>query len=226
MEMELVPPGCQHCNAAEVAIRNFKDHFLSVLAGKLEGLPPSLWDRLIPQAGVTANLLQQSNTAPNVSAYTHLSGPFDYNKIPMSLMGCEVQVHEKTDKCGTWAYHSVYGWYLATSPEHYRTHRCHIKITNSERFTDNSHFRHKNITKPIITHTDKIMAAIADCAKAIKNMGNINGEYEMQQLLKLTEKSMRNNEGITTPSKPAPHTNAEQLDGIAHSLLRVNAMQP
>ena len=28
MEMELVPPGCHQRNAAEVAIRNFKAHFL------------------------------------------------------------------------------------------------------------------------------------------------------------------------------------------------------
>ena len=48
----------------------------------------------------------------------------------------------------------------------------------------------------------------------------------MQQLLQLTEKTVRNNKAITTPSKPAPHTNAEQLDGIAHSLLRENTMQP
>jgi hypothetical protein len=31
--MELVPPGCHQRNAAEVAIRNFKTHFLSILAG-------------------------------------------------------------------------------------------------------------------------------------------------------------------------------------------------
>jgi hypothetical protein len=32
-DMELVPPGCHQRNAVEVAIRNFKAHFLSVLAG-------------------------------------------------------------------------------------------------------------------------------------------------------------------------------------------------
>jgi hypothetical protein len=35
-------------------------------------------------------------------------------------MGCEVQVHEKTDKHGTWPYHCLdRSWYLYTSPEHY-----------------------------------------------------------------------------------------------------------
>ena len=49
MEMELVPPGCHRRNAAEVAIRNFKAHFLSVLAGVADDFPLTLWDRLLPQ---------------------------------------------------------------------------------------------------------------------------------------------------------------------------------
>ena len=57
---------------------------------------------------------------------------------------------------------------------------------NSESFTDTAQFSHKNITKPTITHADKIMAAIADCSKAINNMGNNNRADEMQRLLKLT----------------------------------------
>ena len=183
MKMELVPPGCHRHNAAEVDIRNFKAHFLSVLEGTTEGLPPYLWDRLLPQAEVTVNLLRQSNAAPHVSAYAHISGPFDYNKMTLAPIGCEVQVHEKTDKRGTWAYHLVDGWYLATSPEHYNTHLCHIKTTNSERFTDTAQFSHTNITKTTINHADKIMAAITECAKSIKNMGSNNGEDEMQQLL-------------------------------------------
>jgi hypothetical protein len=34
LDIELVPPGCHRCNAAKVAIRNFKAHFLSILAGE------------------------------------------------------------------------------------------------------------------------------------------------------------------------------------------------
>ena len=40
LEMELVPLGCHRRNAAEVAIRNFKTHFLSVLAGVAKDFPP------------------------------------------------------------------------------------------------------------------------------------------------------------------------------------------
>ena len=44
MKLELVPPGCHCRNAAEVAIRNFKAHFFSVLAGTATSFPPTLWD--------------------------------------------------------------------------------------------------------------------------------------------------------------------------------------
>ncbi len=94
-DMELVSPGSHQCNAAEVAIRNFKAHFLSVLAGIANDFPPSLWDQLLPQTKIMINLIQQSNAPPTVSAYAHLSGPFDYKKMPLAPMGREAQVHEK-----------------------------------------------------------------------------------------------------------------------------------
>jgi hypothetical protein len=78
--MELVPPWCHQRNAAEVAICNFKAHFLSVLMGVSDNFPPSLWDWLLPQTKITINLIRQSNATPNVLAYAHLSGPFDYTK--------------------------------------------------------------------------------------------------------------------------------------------------
>ena len=176
--MELVPPGCHRRNAAEVAIRNFKTHFLSVLAGVAEDFPENLWDRLLPQAEITLNLLRQSNATPNVSAYAHLSGPFDYNKMPLAPMGCAAQIHEKSDKRGTWQYHSVDGWYLYTSPDHYRTHACHIKTTKKERLTDTVDFQHKRITNPTITHADKIMHAIQQVIREIKKLGSIENSQE------------------------------------------------
>ena len=48
MQVELVPPGCHRQNAAEVAIQNFKTHFLSVLAGTAKAFSLLLWDCLLP----------------------------------------------------------------------------------------------------------------------------------------------------------------------------------
>ena len=70
------------------------------------------------------------------------------------------------------------------------------------------------------------MAAIADCAKAIKNMGSNDGADEMQKLQQLTEKAVRNNEAIVKSAKPDPHNNTKQRDGITHALPRVHTIQP
>ena len=97
-------------------------------------------------------------------------------------MGCEVQVHEKTDKCGTWLYHLLDGWYLSTSPEHYRVHNCHIKSTSAERLTDTMQFQHKNITNPTISPHDKIMLALANCKMALAGMMSGGPSQQMEEL--------------------------------------------
>ncbi|KAL7474939.1 hypothetical protein ACHAW6_000880 [Cyclotella cf. meneghiniana] len=58
MTYDLVPPGCHCHNAVEVAIRNFKLHFLRIIAGVADDFPLQLWDKLFPQAKFTINLLQ------------------------------------------------------------------------------------------------------------------------------------------------------------------------
>ena len=85
-------------------------------------------------------------------------------------MGCAAQIYKKTDNRGTWQYHSVDGCYLFTSEDHYLTHNCHVKATRSEQLTDNAHLQHKHITNLEISHADKVMATISECAKAIKGM--------------------------------------------------------
>jgi hypothetical protein len=56
-KFQLAPREMQCCNRAERAIRTFKDHFFSILAGVDQSFPPYLWDLLLPQAELTLNLL-------------------------------------------------------------------------------------------------------------------------------------------------------------------------
>ena len=128
--------------------------------------------------------------------YAYLSGPFNYNKMPLAPMGCAAQIHEKTDNRGTWQYHSIDGWYLFMSKEHYLMHNCHAKATRSERITDTVNLQHKHITNPEISHADKVMAAISECAKIIKGMTATENDPNMrqlQQLARLTTQAARNN---------------------------------
>jgi hypothetical protein len=205
LTLELVPPGCHRCNAAEVAIRNFKSYFFSILTWVADNFPPSLWDRLLPQTEITLNLLCQSNALPNILAYANLSGPFNYNKMPLAPMGCEVQVHKKADKRGTWAYHSIVGWYLSTSPDHYCTHLCHIKNTSSNRLSDTVHFKHKHITNPTLTHVNKIMRVLSHCAQVLKGKESTATDQELgdlQRLVEVMQANLRQQASGTRPALP------------------------
>ena len=152
--------------------------------------------RLLPQSEIILNLLRQSNASPNVSAYAQLSGPLDYNKMPLAPIGCKVQVQKKADKWGTWAYHSINGWYLSASPEYYQTHVCHIKHTSSERLSDTVQFKHKNITNPSLTHANKIMRALSHCIQELKGAEATTTEQELrdiQQLIDVTQAHLQSN---------------------------------
>ena len=57
VKYQLVPPDMHRRNAAERAIRTFKAHFIAILAGVDDDFPSNLWDKLVPQAEMTLNLL-------------------------------------------------------------------------------------------------------------------------------------------------------------------------
>ncbi|KAL7542214.1 LOW QUALITY PROTEIN: hypothetical protein ACHAWF_015700 [Thalassiosira exigua] len=94
---------------AEVAIKAFKNHFIAILAGVDPSFPLVLWDRLLPQAELTLNLLRQSNTTPTISAHAHLFSSFDFNRMPLAPLGCPVHIHEPPAKRSSWAPHSKPG---------------------------------------------------------------------------------------------------------------------
>ena len=199
MELELIPPNSHRRNAAEVAIRNFKCHFLSILAGVAVDFPLYLWDRLLPQTELTLNLLRSSNATPTVSAHAHLYGAFDYNKMPLAPMGCKAHVHQPSENRRTWGYHSVDGWYLYTSPEHYRTHNCHVKDTGQERLSESVKFLHKAITNPSLTATDKLMNAMSNLNSAIKQLDHDASDEQLRDLSNLVNATTATISTTATP---------------------------
>jgi hypothetical protein len=57
--------------------------------------PLHLWDRLLPQAEITLNLLRTSRLHPQLSAAAHFHGLVDYNKTSLAPPGCKIISHEK-----------------------------------------------------------------------------------------------------------------------------------
>jgi hypothetical protein len=84
---QLVPPRWHRLNAAERAIRTFKEHFVAGLSSVDPAFPLHLWDRLLPQAEITMNLLRTSRLHPQLSAAAHFHGLVDYNKTAFAPPG-------------------------------------------------------------------------------------------------------------------------------------------
>jgi hypothetical protein len=116
LDYQLVSPHLHRRNAAERAIRTYKNHLLACLG---PDFPVSEWDRLFFQVGLTLNLLRSSRVNSKLSAYAYLHGHFDFNKTPLAPMGTKVLVHLKPDQRPSWAYHGTEGWYVGPSMEHY-----------------------------------------------------------------------------------------------------------
>ena len=185
--VELTPADMHRRNAAERAIQTYKSHFIAIQAGVADDFPIHQWDELIPQAVLTLNLLRQSHVAPNVSAYAYHHGPFDYNRMPLAPMGCAVQFHIKPTRRKTWGERASDGWYLKTSPEHYRCHVVFVKQTRSKRITDTVFFKHKYITQPTVTPADAIVKAYQDLTLALKGIKNSKGAAHMDILEKIEQ---------------------------------------
>jgi hypothetical protein len=58
IRFQRVPPKEHRVNAAERAIRTFKNHFVSILCTVDSNFPLAEWDRLLPQTTLTLNLLR------------------------------------------------------------------------------------------------------------------------------------------------------------------------
>ena len=59
-DFQLVPPHRHRTNHAEKAIGTFKEHLIASICSYDPSYPMHLWDRNIPQATLTLNLLRPS----------------------------------------------------------------------------------------------------------------------------------------------------------------------
>jgi len=130
--------------------------------------PIHLWDRLIPQAELTLNLLRGSRINPKLSAWAQLHGLYDFNHTPIAPPGMRVLVHEKPSIRQTWALHAVDGWYLGPALDSYRCYTVWIRDTRAQRICDTLTWIPDQITMPTASSADYIIAGIHDIAQALR----------------------------------------------------------
>jgi hypothetical protein len=162
ISFQLAPPHMHRRNAAERAIRTFKNHFVAGFSTTDPNFPVSEWDRLLDQATITLNLLRQSRVNPKLSAYAYLFGNYDFNRCPMAPPGTRVVVHDKPDQRTSWGHHGTPAWYIGPSLEHYRTMKCYMPTTGSIRYTDTLQFIPATFKFPETTTEDYLRQSVGD----------------------------------------------------------------
>ena len=98
--------------------------------------PMHLWDKTIPQAELTLNLLRQSHNNPNLSAWEQIQGKYDFNKTPIAPPGIKVKAHARPSQRQTWAPHTFDAWYVGPALEHYRCFTVWVTKTRQLRIVN------------------------------------------------------------------------------------------
>jgi hypothetical protein len=165
----LVPPHCYQRNAASRAIRTFKEHFVAGISSVDPSFPMHVWERLLPQAEITLNLLRTSRLDPQLTAAAHYHGLVDYNKTAFAPPGCKIIAHEKPGKRRAWAPHGQHGYSLGPAMHHYRCQNVYISTTASERIMDTLKLFPHNYQMPQLLSTDRLLMAAKDMTDALQN---------------------------------------------------------
>jgi hypothetical protein len=150
-------------------MRTFKEHFVAGISSVDPSFPLHLWDRLLPQAEITLNLLRTSRLHPQLSAAAHFHSLVDYNKTAFAPPGCKIIAQEKPGNRRTWAPHGQHGYSLGPAMHHYRCQNVYISSTANERIVDTLEFFPHNYQMPKLSSTDRLIMSANDMTDALQN---------------------------------------------------------
>jgi Reverse transcriptase (RNA-dependent DNA polymerase) len=165
---QLAPPDDHRTNAAERAIRTAKNHLAAGWWSMDKKFPMHLWDKTIPHAELTLNLMRGSRINPKLSAWEQLHGRYDFNATPIAPPGIKVLAHAKATKRQTWATHAFEAWYIGPALEHYRCHTVWTIKTRQVRIV-NQLVWFPPQAFPKLTNADLLRATIEDLKTILIN---------------------------------------------------------
>ncbi len=158
---QLVSPGNKRSNRAERAIQSWRNHMISTLGTVNPKCPTNLWSKFIPQMEICLAQLRPFEDDPTISSYDGIyRRQYDHNAHPLSICGSAVLVFETPESRPTWSTHGVQGFYLGPSLSSYRSYRCWISSTKSERSSDTVQFFPAPFLLPGASKEEQLIAAI------------------------------------------------------------------
>ena len=136
LPVTFVPPQIHRTNPAERAVRTGKNHLISILSSTHPDFPDDLWDRLLPFAEITLNIMRPWRPDPSLSAWSGLHRlPYDFSAHPLHPPGQLCLAFSGPEHRDTWAPHGDRAFILGPALTHYRCHRVYVVSSRSERIT-------------------------------------------------------------------------------------------
>ena len=167
-----MPPHIHRRNAAERAIRTYKNHLISGLYTCDPKFPSRGWDQLLPQCNITINLLRSERHNPSLSAYAALLVSFNFNATPMSPRGTKVIVHEKVNNRLSWEGHGTEAWYIGPSLEQDRCFKFYMPVTCRKQYADTVEFFPTTTPFPRVSTDDYLRQGATDLVQILRVPGN------------------------------------------------------
>ena len=166
--VQYVPPGNHRSLRAERAIRDAKNHLISVLATTHPTFPLRGFDELAAQTELTLAHLRPWADNRSLSSYEGLfKSTYDFDAHPIAPCGTSVLIHERAADRESWAPHGSPGFYLGPALEHYRCWRVLIADTHSIRISDTLAWFPAPLRMPGSSPLELIHAALCDLQKAL-----------------------------------------------------------
>ncbi len=193
IEYKLATVDNHRTNVAERCIETAKHHIIAGLATTDENFPIQQWNKLIPQAQHTLNMLRPTQINPKISAFTFLEGQHSYDAVSFAPPGWKVLVFEDPTRRKTWDPHGVEGFHIGPALEHYRNYACYIPSTSSTRITNTvAFFPPQHYTLPTKPRPEELLIEAArELGKAMKAVAHQNPVYPtlepFQQLERITD---------------------------------------
>ena len=157
-------------NAAERAIRTFKDHFIAGLCTAHPQFPLQLWCELLPHAELSLNLLRRARCNSRLSAYAVCHGEFNFDKTPLAPPGTKALVFEPHSTRRSWAPHAKDAWFVGPALQHYQCFRFFIPATKGFTTAQTANFFPSFTTMPTLSNEEFAILTARELVDAMKKL--------------------------------------------------------
>ena len=152
-------PDNHQFNAAERAIKTFKNHLITGLCTVDPNPPLQFWCYLLMHAEMTLNMLQTSKADPTKSLYEVLEGLFNHNATLLATPGCKSLIFEPSSRHAAWRPHAVSAWWVGPAMHHYRYRRHWIESTWAIQISRTAKILPAHCSSPEISEEDSTVLA-------------------------------------------------------------------